>query len=74
MTLLEVQSTTDPVFTKQTCKENQMPFTKKVKQQCWMIFKLEEKMRWSFSPYTNCEPEHTDEELTTRDLFFNMIT
>ncbi len=31
------------VFTKQTCKESQRPLTKKVKQRCWTILKLEEK-------------------------------
>ncbi len=44
---------THPVFTKQSCKESQTAFTKKkVKQSCRKILKLEEKMRWSFSPYS----------------------
>ncbi len=28
-------------------------YKKKVQQRCWMILKLEEKMRWSFSHYPN---------------------
>ncbi len=49
------------------------PFQKKkVKQQCWKILKLEEKMRWSFSPCPNFLNPSTGEELTMCD-FSNVI-
>ncbi len=49
----DVGRSTDPVFTKRAFKESQMAINKKkVKQRCRIMLKLEEKMRWSFSPYT----------------------
>ncbi len=49
----DVGRSTDPVFTKRAFKQSQMAINKKkVKQRCRIMLKLEEKMRWSFSPYT----------------------
>ncbi len=48
----DVGGSTNPVFTKRTCKESQMAFTKK------KFFALPDLF----------ELEYTDEELTTRDL------
>ncbi len=43
----DVVGSTDPMFTKRTCKESKIPFTKMVKQWCLTILKLEEKNRIS---------------------------
>ncbi len=66
----DVSGSTDPVFTKWTCKESQTPFTKKIKQRCRMI--LEEKggeneMEF-FALLYLFELKYTDEELTACNL------
>ncbi len=61
---------TNPVFTKRACKENQMPFTKKDKTMLLDDFEVggENEMEFFTLPYL-FEPKYSYEELTAHDLF-----